>query len=797
MNSISPYTLSLLILIKHSFTNENQLISFILNRTESFDSIDEKDHQKEFENLLQNLDFSFSNQKPFANNDNENEFNFEINLANTYSVGFEALILNQLNNFKCPDDLITFFDSIKELIAKNIESQSLLGLFIRKCLISFEVGLFEGVSRTLEKVHLWSKKYVEKKKKKPIFSSQIKISKNSNLKSNQDEENYEENSKQTRQENQSDQYFVNFHKCIENRNIDESLYNLHKYFDTFMQNDSGNDKFKNMLPFTALNLARMHIEFGNLEEAKLALQETIKISQQQNDQECLVHSLKWFSYLFMELGNTKLAKRTLQKCIESSKEQNMDSVRQIGHLSLSEFAFFESPSAINEKSKNKNTPAIKLWRNLQNFFIAFNIPQSLVQRKISAESSDPLLMKTNANLIEAISWLYSGNVSLYLSAIESSIQILIQNAFSDEEENFTKDLDFFNENSDKENPIQNINSKLNIKSMFYQENLLLSFAQIAMLRIRQGLFHEVAKTISRLKKLINPEKMKPQSSKLFTLILGKILFEYYLYREDLISADLTAQKLLSLSKGFYTEADGSYAKHGFVVFLDALHLYSQVLLHQENLPQAHQLVLQLVKNCPKHFHFNLIEYYCTLSRIYSSSSKFIALLYILKAHSLCEKFKFYALKPQILLQLSLCLFQLDDPKQAFQILESNWPLILNSVSLLTKSHAQFLKAKIILTIYSKKIQLDPLLKESLLDLLRSSFSGFEKLHSLSNQKKSLHLLICTLHSFSKIQERNQLLQKWKKILLFEKEKQNNETQVQIIQNLSIQEQFELESQYFK
>nr|XP_023020876.1 anaphase-promoting complex subunit 5 [Leptinotarsa decemlineata] len=78
---------------------------------------------------------------------------------------------------------------------------------------------------------------------------------------------------------------------------------------------SFNDEKSRRVRFASLNLAILHYHFGHTEEALTALKESIKISQQTNDNVCLQQALSWL-YLLTNVNEDKL----MIHCILKSSE---------------------------------------------------------------------------------------------------------------------------------------------------------------------------------------------------------------------------------------------------------------------------------------------------------------------------------------------------------------------------------------------------------------------------------------------------------------------------------------------
>nr|CAI5862934.1 unnamed protein product [Callosobruchus analis] len=83
-----------------------------------------------------------------------------------------------------------------------------------------------------------------------------------------------------------------------------------------------NDEKSKRHRFAALNLAILHYHFGHVEEALAALKESIKISQEANDNVCLQHALSWL-YRLTTVNEDKL----IVQCILKSTELSLQNSR--------------------------------------------------------------------------------------------------------------------------------------------------------------------------------------------------------------------------------------------------------------------------------------------------------------------------------------------------------------------------------------------------------------------------------------------------------------------------------------
>ncbi|CAH1119671.1 unnamed protein product [Phaedon cochleariae] len=86
-----------------------------------------------------------------------------------------------------------------------------------------------------------------------------------------------------------------------------------------------NDEKSKRHRFAALNLAILHYHFGHIEEALAALKESVKISQEANDNVCLQHALSWL-YRLTTVNEDKL----IIHCILKSSELSLSYTASLG-----------------------------------------------------------------------------------------------------------------------------------------------------------------------------------------------------------------------------------------------------------------------------------------------------------------------------------------------------------------------------------------------------------------------------------------------------------------------------------
>jgi ATP/maltotriose-dependent transcriptional regulator MalT len=130
-------------------------------------------------------------------------------------------------------------------------------------------------------------------------------------------------------------HYLNHLLCIQNKDWQGALDNLHWYFDYCYY---GIKKETGMIAsYASLNLASLHYRFGHYESALLSIQETIRIAHQKNEHECLALALSFLFRLADRNGLPAQAETLMKKCIERAKELNMPDLlnqTQLAHAKL-------------------------------------------------------------------------------------------------------------------------------------------------------------------------------------------------------------------------------------------------------------------------------------------------------------------------------------------------------------------------------------------------------------------------------------------------------------------------------
>lgn len=230
-------------------------------------------------------------------------------------------------------------------------------------------------------------------------------------------------------------HFLRYLNCLHHREYEEALDSLHRYFDYLAPqekklNEQGPNKPNSIQQFAILNLAILYFGFGHCDQAVRAIQETVRIAQQNNDHTCLMHALALLCRVAQEKGakgDTQHARELLEKCVmtQAHAAAKANKERQV----------FDASS--DQKERESPPPAVPLvdsqsWLAVAKFQIE-NIDQKsgcsdpktvldalLHGVRLNTKHALQAVMGTNW-LVRASAWQLFGN--LHLSRVSSEMQL--------------------------------------------------------------------------------------------------------------------------------------------------------------------------------------------------------------------------------------------------------------------------------------------------------------------------------------------------------------------------------------
>ncbi|KAJ8919973.1 hypothetical protein NQ315_006503 [Exocentrus adspersus] len=290
---------------------------------------------------------------------------FDQTLASLDECGIGHLLdaAESLNKFMVPNDNAneskSFLTSTTSIIAKT----SIVGYYLRRFIIHFDkltfsevAGIYEAFQRyynewrksseflKTEKPHpndwcsnweQWSKRQaelfiatqaalLENKESSALSPPELQKRISSILKSNPD---------------LAGAHFLSYLNYLRVDEFCAAMDSLLHCFDRNVDPDLKcfNDEKSKRHRFAALNLAILHYHFGHIEEALASLKESIKISQEANDNVCLQHALSWLCRL-TTINEDKL----IIHCILKSSELNLTYTTSLGLQTFGQYCCLHS-----------------------------------------------------------------------------------------------------------------------------------------------------------------------------------------------------------------------------------------------------------------------------------------------------------------------------------------------------------------------------------------------------------------------------------------------------------------------
>ena len=214
-----------------------------------------------------------------------------------------------------PDDLNMFFLQLKKLLCRSdthhasssaglneaerfqavnnslVEPNSILGVFLRECCVSFELLSFEGVGRLLRRVKAYQGLHEQGlstscDKGEGVAETGTKTTKAKAAAAAAAGKRLDSKD--------SSVLLSQYLSDVGARDYYSALSSLHTYFDYSAGSHQGLAQLDTRLgnfEHATLEMAQLHVEFGHMWEGIKALEETLRSSQQNTNHICLIHAL--------------------------------------------------------------------------------------------------------------------------------------------------------------------------------------------------------------------------------------------------------------------------------------------------------------------------------------------------------------------------------------------------------------------------------------------------------------------------------------------------------------------------
>ena len=116
---------------------------------------------------------------------------------------------------------------------------------------------------------------------------------------------------------------------------------LHRYFDYAIRRGGPNatgktSSSRNIVQYASLNLAALHFRLGHTALAFAAINETVRVAQQNADHLCVAFALAWLNQLLIRAGDPQ-AEEVLFRCLGRAADQKLRHLESTTALSLAEF----------------------------------------------------------------------------------------------------------------------------------------------------------------------------------------------------------------------------------------------------------------------------------------------------------------------------------------------------------------------------------------------------------------------------------------------------------------------------
>ncbi|RIA82654.1 anaphase-promoting complex subunit 5-domain-containing protein [Glomus cerebriforme] len=238
---------------------------------------------------------------------------------------FNDILLAKLAGIVTPHELTFSIKEMKRFFTRDARKYSLLGVFVRRCILEMNKLMFDNISR-LYNAFIEYREIMVKREVKPSKTcmkdgyAPLKVSEMTELAQRfhmhkqelipkNDAESFShyvitqlrkyggvlplEIEKKLRKIHDripeiSSIYYIEFIKYMQTGEYEGALVNFYKY-SNFCPDDPEN---RSWYQYVLLNLVVLHAKFGHKEQAILAIREAIEMARENNDQECLRFALR-------------------------------------------------------------------------------------------------------------------------------------------------------------------------------------------------------------------------------------------------------------------------------------------------------------------------------------------------------------------------------------------------------------------------------------------------------------------------------------------------------------------------
>ncbi len=272
-----------------------------------------------------------------------------------------------LGALQSPDDLITLLGLLQELLRpsghvivsdgsmirpSHLERESVFGVFLRKLLLDCNGLGFEGLASLLDDIKAYvahAETDADEMMPVPTGSREaqqylqrrvLDLDQNVGRRTYEDTEAEVERLLRRHPELPRGQ-FLCYLNSTRHGEFTGALDSLHRYFDYAIRRGGPNATGKtstsrNIVQYAALNLAALHFRLGHTALAFAAINETVRVAQQNSDHLCVAFALAWLYQLLARAGDPQ-AEEVLFRCLGRAADQKLRHLESTAALSLATF----------------------------------------------------------------------------------------------------------------------------------------------------------------------------------------------------------------------------------------------------------------------------------------------------------------------------------------------------------------------------------------------------------------------------------------------------------------------------
>jgi hypothetical protein len=314
----------------------------------------------------------------------------------------------KINNILSPDDLIDLFTSLKGLLSApspsegeamtvqsaarptHLDGNSVVGIYIRRMLLVYNQMMFGAVSSLFEDMVSYQEEF-RQSQEVPVLTLAEEFRRKQRFLSSRQLQLYLEQKASEIEKGLSIRpfaemeaeidamlevapdlpraYFLRYLVCLHHREFQGALEALHRYFDFCLRRGgpSSAGVQHGTIQYASLSLAALYLSFGFPEESLIALQETVRVAQQQNDHVCVAYSLSWL-HQAMSAVNHPLAYQHLTRCLARARELNLPYLHTLTSLAVTQHNLLrprkQPTPTVHLSAREETAHPLKMWQAL-------------------------------------------------------------------------------------------------------------------------------------------------------------------------------------------------------------------------------------------------------------------------------------------------------------------------------------------------------------------------------------------------------------------------------------------------